>query len=110
MTTSPSALRRTILLAKRTTTLGFLLAAPFALMAQHAPFAEPTAETNVPTWTVEMAEDFPGCQRHREGTVSAAVIVVDSGADVRRMSVDRAFALNTDDERANNVWVVGSCA
>lgn len=91
--------------------MAFLFAVPFALMAQPAPFdldANP-APTNAPAWTAEHAEQFPACEAQREGVVAAAVVVVDSGAEVSRMSVDKAFALNTDDERANNVWVVGAC-
>jgi hypothetical protein len=101
---------RAALIAKHTITLAALFAAPFALMAQPAPFAEAAdTATNVPTWTAELAERFPACQEQREGVVAAAVVVVDSGADVARMSVDRAYALNTDTERANDVWVVGAC-
>lgn len=105
-------MKRIVKAAKTTITWAFLFAAPFALMAQPSPFDldAHAAPTNTPTWTAEHAERFPSCQKQREGVVAAAVVVVDSGADVRRMSVDRAYALNTDDERANNVWVIGSCA
>jgi hypothetical protein len=101
---------RAALIAKRTITIAALFAAPFALMAQPSPFAEAAdTATNVPSWTAELADRFPACEEQREGVLAAAVVVVDSGADVHRMSVDQAYALNTDDERANNVWVVGAC-
>jgi hypothetical protein len=103
-------MKRIVKAAKTTITTAALFAAPFALMAQPAPFAE-AADTgsNVPSWTAELAERFPACSEQREGVVAAAVVVVDSGANVHRMSVDRAYALNTDGERANDVWVVGAC-
>lgn len=105
-------MKRIVKAAKTTVTWAFLFAVPFALMAQPAPFDldAQAGPSNVPAWTGEHAEQFPSCEKHREGVVAAAVVVVDSGADVHRMSVDKAYALNTDDERANNVWVIGSCA
>lgn len=63
--------------------------------------------TNVPEWSW-VAEDFPGCSP-RTDVLAEDVVVVDSGSDAHRLDVDRAWDLNHDDERANNVWVVGTC-
>lgn len=101
----------TVLRIKKAITIIFLASAPMALMAQPVPFAEGAegAPSNIPAWTAEMADRFPACEAHREGDVASAVIVVDSGADAKRMSTDAAYALNSDAERANNVWIVGVC-
>ena len=63
--------------------------------------------TNVPEWSW-VAEDFPSCSP-RTDVLAEDVVVVDSGADSHRMDFDRAWALNHDNERANDVWVVGTC-
>ena len=68
--------------------------------------AEPT---NVPAWSADLADRFPACRRHREGVLAPGLVVIDSAAGAHRMSTDAAFALNSDAEQANNVWVVGVC-
>lgn len=105
-------MKRTIQTAKRTITWAFLFAVPFALMAQPSPFDldAHAAPANAPSWTTQHADRFPACEEYAEGDIVAAVVVVHPNADVARMSTDAAYALNTDDERANNVWVIGSCA
>jgi hypothetical protein len=68
-----------------------------------------TKATNVPEWTADLADQFPGCKPQKPGEVTAAVVVVLPTSEVRRMTTDAAYAINADDERANNVWVVGTC-
>lgn len=104
--------RRTVQLAKRAVVTAVLLAAPSALMAQPVPFdAEGnSAGAYSPDWTAALADRFPACQSHEAGEISAAVIVVRQSAEVRRMSTDAAYAINTDDDRANDLWVVGTCS
>lgn len=63
--------------------------------------------TNVPEWSW-VADDFPACSSATD-VLADTVVVVDSGADARRISFDRAWDLNHDGERANDVWVVGTC-
>lgn len=63
--------------------------------------------TNVPEWSW-VAADFPACLSET-GVLADEVVVVDSGADAHRLPFDRAWDLNHDDERANDVWVVGTC-
>ena len=63
--------------------------------------------TNVPEWSW-VAADFPACSSET-GVLADEVVVVDSGADSHRLPFDRAWDLNHDDERANDVWVVGTC-
>lgn len=111
MTTSPSTFRRTVQITKTVITTTVLFATPFALMAQPAPAIDHHVEaTNTPAWNRHLADQFPACEAIREGVVTPAVIVVRSTGIAQRLTTDRAFALNADDERANNVWVVGTCA
>jgi hypothetical protein len=109
MTTSPTDFRSTVRFAKNAITLLVLVGAPVLLMAEPEPFASSPSEGYVAEWTTEMAEQFPACQPHKEGDLTAAVVVIHQSGDVRRMSTDAAFAVNADDERANDIWVVGSC-
>lgn len=68
-----------------------------------------TQPVNSPSWSQSVAAEFPGCQKQREGDVSDTVVVVTQGSDMKRVSTESAYALNTDDERANDVWVIGVC-
>jgi hypothetical protein len=103
--------KKVILRVKQLVTIAVLVAAPSALMAQPAPFDldAHAGPSNVPAWTAEHADRFPACDAYAEGDLVAAVVVVHPDAEVQRMSTDAAWALNTDAERANNVWVIGSC-
>lgn len=62
---------------------------------------------NQPEWSWVAAE-FPSCSPETD-VLAEDVVVVDSGAESYRLPFDRAWDLNHDDERANDVWVVGTC-
>ena len=63
--------------------------------------------TNVPEWSW-VAADFPSCSGATD-VLADQVVVVDSGAESYRLGFDQAWAINHDGERANDVWVVGTC-
>lgn len=63
---------------------------------------------NVPTWTPALADRFPACVAN-DGRLAETVVVIDQGNDAARVSFDEAYAAVTDDEPANDVWIVGVC-
>jgi hypothetical protein len=65
---------------------------------------------NLPTWDREASAAFPKCEANREGVLYPVVVVVTMGGDLSRMSFDEAWGRGTNDERADDVWVVGGCA
>jgi len=65
---------------------------------------------NVPDWTRATARAYPGCEAVQDGVLYDTVVVVKSDASTVRMPFDKAWALGHDDERANDVWVIGGCA
>lgn len=92
------------------TAVGFILMEAISGVQAAAPdFTHAVTPAVAPTWTSATADRFPACRAHREGDVAAVVVVADTSSDVRRMSTDLAWALNSDAEKANDVWVVGTC-
>lgn len=104
-------MRRIVQIAKTVVTVAALASAPMMFMAQPAPFevGADSGATYAPEWTAELAERFPACDAHEAGDLTAAVVVVLQSGEVRRMSTNNAYSINTDDNRANDLWVVGAC-
>lgn len=62
---------------------------------------------NVPTWTRQLAREFPGCGAAASVFGDRVVIMLDGTA--RRMSFDEVAERSHDASRATDVWVVGVC-
>lgn len=70
----------------------------------------PSKPRNEPTWNRHLSQQFKGFSDMRDRPkdyIASHVVAVDSGNDASRMTFDKAWALNNDNERANNVWTVG---
>lgn len=51
-----------------------------------------------------------GCRPMVEGEMVDRVLVVTQGGESVRMDFDRAWSVATDDEHANDVYVIGACS
>lgn len=67
-------------------------------------------DTNVPKWNRQLSQQFKGfsdmSSRPKEH-VPSHVVAVHQNADATRMPFDKAWSVNHDDTRANDVWAVG---
>lgn len=65
---------------------------------------------NTPTWDRALSQQFKGFRamdQRPEDHIPSQVVAVHSNATAQRMPFDKAWDLNHDKERANNVWTVG---
>lgn len=94
------------------------LAAVLALLAAGHAVAEPgVVEVDMvdpvsehPALSLEDTARFAGCVSPIPGVLIEQLVVVDHDDRRRhRLSFDRAWALNHDDDQLNDVWVIGHC-
>jgi hypothetical protein len=62
---------------------------------------------NVPSWTPAIARQFPGCEKAAAAYGSRVVVKLDGKA--YRMSWDESWERTHNENKADDVWVVGSC-
>jgi hypothetical protein len=68
------------------------------------------AGSNVPRWNRQLGKQFEGfrdIEKKPEGALNTHVVGVDSSNTAKVYPAQKAWNLNTDDERANNIWYVG---
>ena len=66
--------------------------------------------SNEPRWNKSLGRQFEGfsdMSTRPKSAIPSHVVAVHQNASASRMSFDRAYSLNTDNERANDVWTVG---
>lgn len=67
-------------------------------------------QMNIPRWNRNLSQQFPGfrnMEKKPDDYLNSHVVGVDSGNEARVYPAQKAWNLNTDDERANNIWMVG---
>lgn len=69
-----------------------------------SPVDRPSA---APTWDAEYRERFPGCTNKKR--LADIVVVVRMSARVQLMGFNEAWERGTNENRADDVWVVGWC-
>lgn len=94
-------------------------AAPLVGVGQDDWWGEPTIEVhnarqdapkNVPTWTEKDAKAFPGCTAGDPATAGLVnYVVVKNDASRVEMTFGEAWDRGHDDNRANDVWIIGIC-
>jgi hypothetical protein len=65
---------------------------------------------NTPTWDRHLSQQFKGFRamdKRPADHIPSHVVGVHNDATATRMPFDRAVKINSDDERANNIFVVG---
>jgi hypothetical protein len=62
---------------------------------------------NVPSWNGQYAKDFPMCEK--EKALADNLLVITQGNDPVIMPFDKVWEVAKDDNRANDVWVIGDC-
>jgi hypothetical protein len=67
--------------------------------------------TNSPSWDNHLSRQFEGFRdidKKPETAIPSRLAVVHPDSSASSMSLDRAARINSDQHRANNVWVVGA--
>lgn len=66
---------------------------------------------NIPRWNKNLSQQFPGfrdIEKKPEDALNSHVVGVNSQNRARVYPAQKAWDLNTDKERANDVWYVGA--